>query len=54
LEAEFCPTLDLPRGPEGKVIRSDARPNDFMWDDELREGIEFESAALSLYGRNTM
>jgi len=54
LEAEFCPTLDLPRGPEGKVIRSDARPNDFMWDDELGEVIEFESAALSLYGRNTM
>ncbi|MBL6598241.1 MAG: hypothetical protein ISP41_05070 [Alphaproteobacteria bacterium] len=45
MEAEFGPTLDLPRGPEGKVIRSDARPNDFMWDDELGEGIEFESAS---------
>ena len=54
LEAEFGPTLDLPRGPEGKVIRSDARPNDFMWDAELGEGVEFDAAALSLYGRNTM
>jgi anaerobic selenocysteine-containing dehydrogenase len=54
LEAEYGPTNDLPRGPEGKVLRSDARPNDFMYDNELGDGIEFQAAELSLYGRYTM
>ena len=54
LEAEYGPTNDLPRGPEGKVLRSDSRPNDFMYDDELGDGIEFEAAELSLYGRYTL
>lgn len=51
LEAEFGPTDDLPRGPEGKVLRSDARPNDIMFDEEMGDGIEFEAAELSDYGR---
>ena len=33
LETEYGSTNDLPRGPEGKVLRSDAKPNDFMFDD---------------------
>jgi len=54
LEAEFGPTADLPRGPEAKILRSDARPNDFMWDEELGDGVEFDAIELSLYGRTTL
>lgn len=54
LEDKYGPTNDLPRGPEGKILRSDAKPNDFMFDDFTSEGLEFEAAALSLYGRNTL
>jgi anaerobic selenocysteine-containing dehydrogenase len=54
LEAEYGATNALPRGPEGKVLRSDARPNDFMWDDKVGDGIEFEAAELSTYGRYTI
>lgn len=51
LEAEFGPTDDLPRGPEGKVLRSDARPDNFMYDEISGDGVEFEAVALSIYGR---
>ena len=54
LETEYGPTNDLPRGPEGKVLRSDAKPNDFMFDDVTSGGVEFEAVALSLYGRTSM
>ena len=55
LEAEFGPTHDLPRGPEAKILRSDARPaDDFMWDDDLGDGVEFDAIELSLYGRTTL
>lgn len=54
LEAEYGPTHDLPRGPEAKILRSHARPDDFMWDDDLGDGVEFEAMALSLYGRTTL
>ena len=54
LEVKYGPTNDLPRGPEGKILRSDAKPNDFMFDEVTSEGVEFEAAELSLYGRNTM
>ena len=54
LEAAFGPTNELPRGPEGKVLRSQGRTDDFMYDEELGEGIEFEASALSLYGRYSM
>lgn len=53
LEAEFGPTNDLPRGPEGKVLRSDARPDRFMYDAEMGDGIEFEATDLSRYGRSS-
>ena len=53
LEAEYGATNALPRGPEGKVLRSDARPNDFMWDDKVGDGIEFEATELSTYGPYT-
>lgn len=54
LEAEFGPTDDLPRGPDGKVLRSDARPNDIMFDAEVGDGIAFEAAELSDYGRSSL
>ena len=54
LEAEYGPTNELPRGPEGKVLRSKGRPDDFMYDEELGDGIEFEATALSLYGRYSL
>ena len=53
LEAEFGPTNELPRGPEGKVLRSDARPDDFMYDEITGDGVEFEAIALSIYGRTS-
>ena len=53
-EAEYGITTALTRGPEAKVLRSDARPNDFMWDDKVGDGIEFEAAELSTYGRYTI
>jgi anaerobic selenocysteine-containing dehydrogenase len=56
LEAEYGPTNDLPHGPEGKVLKSKALPGefDFMEDEDIGEGIEFEAAQLSLYGRYSM
>jgi anaerobic selenocysteine-containing dehydrogenase len=54
LEEIFGPTDDLPRGPEGKVLKSAARPGDFMHDPEMGDGVEFEAIDLSLYARQTL
>ncbi len=54
LEAEYGSTTDLPRGPEGKALRPKASSDDFMYDEELGEGLEFEASELSLYGRYSM
>tara|TARA_Y100000588_G_scaffold293922_1_gene313711 strand:- start:723 stop:2048 length:1326 start_codon:yes stop_codon:yes gene_type:complete len=54
LEAEYGEADELLRGPEGKMLRSDSKPNDFMFDDFTGEGLEFEAVELSLYGRNTL
>ena len=54
LEAEFGPTDELPRGPEGKMLRSRGLESDFMYDEDFGEGVEFEAAALSLYGRHSV
>ena len=54
MAAAFAPTNDWPRGPEGKARCSDARPNGFMWDDELGDGIEFAAIELSSCGRNIL
>lgn len=54
LEAQYGPTDKLPRGPEGKILRSDSRKDDFMYDDEFGEGVEFDALELSLYGRTTV
>ncbi len=54
LEKIFGPTDDLPRGPEGKVLKSKPRPGDFMHDDEMGDGVEFEAVDLSDYARQTL
>ena len=54
LEAEYGPTDTLPRGPEGKVLRSDAKNADFMFDPDVGDGVEFEAVELSIYGRATL
>ena len=54
LEAEYGPTEALARGPEGKVVRSKGKTADFMYDDELGDGVEFEAIELSIYGRATL
>ena len=53
IEAEYGATADLPRGPEGKVLRSDAKHDDFMFDEITGSGVEFETVELSLYARNS-
>ena len=54
LEAEYGKTDKLPRGPEGKVLRSDAKTTDFMFDPDVGDGVEFEAVELSIYGRATL
>jgi len=54
LEEVYGSTNELPRGPEAKILRSDAKPTDFMYDEVTGEGVEFEAIELSIYGRNTM
>ena len=54
LEEVYGSTNELPRGPEAKILRSDAKPGDFMYDEVTGEGVEFEAIELSIYGRNTM
>ena len=53
IEAEYGATADLPRGPEGKVLRSDAKHDNFMFDEITGNGVEFETVELSLYARNS-
>ena len=54
LEAEFGTTNDLPRGPEGKMLRPKGTTADFMFDEEFGDGVEFDAAALSVYGRYSL
>ena len=44
---------ELMRGPEGKMLKSKSKSDDFMFDDFTGDGLEFEAVELSLYGRNT-
>ena len=36
---------------ESKVLCFNARPNNFMWDDKVGDGIEFEATELPTCGR---
>lgn len=54
LVSEFGATARLPRGPEGRIQRGRQNPEDFMFDEVLQEGVEFEAVELSLYGRSSL
>ena len=53
LEREYSEANELMRGPEGKMLKSKSKSDDFMFDDFTGDGLEFEAVELSLYGRNT-
>ena len=53
LEAEYGPTDDLPRGPEGKMLRANNATAAFMEDEDFSGEVEFEAVELSLYGRKS-
>ena len=53
LEAEYGPTNDLPRGPEGKILRTKNATAAFMEDKDFSGEVEFEAVELSLYGRKS-
>ena len=46
LEEIYGPTDAIPRGPEGKVLRSDARTADFMVDESFTTDVEFQAVEL--------
>ena len=54
LEELYGPTDDIPRGPEGKVLRSHAKTADFMIDDSFTTDVEFQAVELSLWGKSTL
>lgn len=54
LNDTYGPTDKLPRGPEGKILKSKVPSADFMADDEFGEGVEFDAVELSLYGRSSL
>ena len=53
LEAIYGPTDTLPRGPEGKMLKTNNATADYMQDD-FADDVEFEAVELSLYARNTI
>ena len=53
VEAQYGPTNELPRGPEGKVLKPKSKPDDFMYDELAGDGVEFEAMELSIYGRTS-
>ena len=53
LESKYSEANELMRGPEGKMLKSNSKSDDFMFDDFTGDGLEFEAVELSLYGRNT-
>ena len=53
LEAIYGPTDTLPRGPEGKMLKTNNSTADYMQDD-FTDDVEFEAVELSLYARNTI
>ena len=38
------------RGPEGKMLKSKSKSDDFMFDDFTGDGLEFEAVELSFMG----
>jgi len=55
LEATFGPTRDLPLGPRPEILQSDRKaPEDFMYDPQIGDGVQFRAVELSLYGKGTL
>ena len=53
LEAQYGPTENMSRGPEGKMLHPKSDPKDFMHDELAGDGVEFEAIALSICGRTS-
>ncbi|MCH2350644.1 MAG: molybdopterin-dependent oxidoreductase [Pseudomonadales bacterium] len=55
LESKYGKTVDLPVGPKGRVIANgDSDKRDFMYDEALGDGVEFEAIELAHYGRGSL
>ncbi len=55
LEAKYGVAGALPQGPSARVLQSkrDA-PEDFMYDPEVGDGVEFQAVELALYGKGSL
>ncbi len=53
LESVYGPTDNLPRGPEGKTLKTNNATAGYMQDD-FSDDVEFEAVELSLYARSTI
>jgi len=55
LEAEYGKTSALPIGPKAKIHPAQpAGPEDFMFDEDLGSGVEFQATELAIYGKGTV
>ena len=55
LEATYGPTSVLPRGPKPEIARSDRKaPEDFMYDPDIGDGVEFRALELATYGKGSL
>ncbi len=55
LEATYGATAKLSPGPKPEIARSDRKaPEDFMYDPEVGDGVEFNVRELSAYGKGSL
>lgn len=55
LEATFGPSAALPPCPKPEISRTDRKaPEDFMYDPEVGDGVEFNVRELSAYGKGSL
>ena len=48
-------TSALPIGPKAKIHPAQpAGPEDFMFDEDLGSGVEFQATELAIYGKGTV
>ena len=52
LKEQYGATVVFEAGPKGSVTRAKRPQDDFMYDEDIGEGVEFDAAELSRYGRN--
>ncbi len=53
LEERYGAWTDLPPGPKARIRRDDG-PRDFMYDEEIGDGVEWEAIELALYGKGSL